>query len=231
VSRISFKKNSKSELGSSKLEVDTDKSELIKIDHRTYTPSPVVGVDEVGRGCLAGPVYAGAVCLKSDQLIESLTDSKLISEKRREFLAPLILESHWCGIGFATVEEVDELNILQASLLAMHRAVMALEKNMGAVAGHVLVDGNQRIPDLKVAQTTVIKGDIRCLPISAASIIAKVARDTVMKQLAQEFPAYGFEKHNGYGSEFHRQAIATHGVLALHRKSFRGVKEFVSKGH
>lgn len=202
-------------------------SAIEKIDHRLFIPAPVVGVDEVGRGCLAGPVYAGAVALKSEEILNELTDSKLISEKRRERLAPCIHAHHWTGIGIATVEEIDELNILQASLLAMQRALVDLERNMGLKLGHVLVDGNQKIPGLLTKQTTVIKGDLRCLPISAASIVAKVARDQLMRQLAKEFPVYGFEKHKGYGSESHRQAIVTHGACQHHRRSFRGVKEFI----
>ena len=195
------------------------------MDHTTFAPAPIVGVDEVGRGCLAGPVYAGAVCLRSDDSLLLLTDSKLLSEKRRDEIAPLILNSHWVGIGSASVEEIDELNILQASLLAMKRAVEELEKQMGFSAGHVLVDGNQKIPDLKRPQTTLVKGDLRCLPISAASIVAKVARDQLMRDLAEKFPVYGFEKHKGYGCKTHRDAIATHGPSVWHRQSFRGVKE------
>lgn len=197
------------------------------IQYQKYSPAPVVGVDEVGRGCLAGEVYAAAVCLTNEDLSESLTDSKLISESRREELSPLILTNHYCGIGTASVEEIDELNILQASLLAMKRAVNLLEEKMGRPAGHVLVDGNQKIPNLQRTQTTIIKGDLRCLPISAASIIAKVARDTYMKQQAAKFPVYGFEKHKGYASEFHRLAIQKFGPANIHRKSFKGVKEYV----
>ncbi len=203
------------------------KIELEKIDWKQFQPGPVVGVDEVGRGCLAGPVYAAAVCLKSDQHIEHLTDSKLISEKRREVLAPQIEEAHWFGVGVATVEEIDELNILQASLLAMKRAIDEIEKKMGQRVGHVLVDGNKKIPDLDRKQTTIIKGDLRCAPISAASIVAKVARDQLMKELGLQHPGYGFEGHKGYASELHRKAIAEKGPLYFHRKSFAGVKEYI----
>lgn len=199
-----------------------------KIDYTKFGPAPVAGVDEVGRGCLAGPVYAAAVCLKSSEHLELMSDSKLVSESRREKIAPLIIRAHWVGIGSATVEEIDELNILQASLLAMHRAILELEKQMGCPVGHVLVDGNQRIPDLRHAkQTTITKGDLRCAPISAASIVAKVARDNLLRELHTQHPAYDFAKNKGYGSEFHRKAIADKGPTTWHRKSFSGVKEFL----
>lgn len=197
------------------------------VDWRSFAPNPVVGVDEVGRGCLAGPVYAAAACLKSDELIQHFTDSKLISEKRREELSPLIKEHHWVSVGFATVEEIDELNILQASLLAMKRAVESLEVLMGQKAGHVLVDGNMKIPNLKTLQTTIVKGDLRCASISAASIVAKVTRDQLMKDLGLEHPVYGFEKHKGYASSLHRESIAKYGPIHAHRKSFAGVKEYL----
>ncbi len=200
------------------------------VDWQQFLPWPVIGVDEVGRGCLAGPVYAVAVCLKSDEFSELFTDSKLISEKRREDLAPKILKAHWVGIASASVEEIDELNILQASLLAMKRAVEQLEIQMGTQAGHVLVDGHIKIPHLRCQQTTLIKGDLRCRPISAASIVAKVSRDRLMREFGLQYPGYGFEQHKGYGSSLHRAAIASKGPLAIHRKSFSGVKEFFGTG-
>lgn len=197
------------------------------VDWRGFLPGPVVGVDEVGRGCLAGPVYAAAVCLKSDEFSHLLTDSKLISEKRREELERMILSTHWVSIASASVEEIDEINILQASLLAMKRAVEQLEILMGKATGHLLVDGNIKIPYLQRKQTTLIKGDLRCSPISAASIVAKVSRDRLMKELGAQYPGYGFETHKGYGSSVHRAAIALKGPLVIHRKSFSGVKEFL----
>jgi len=200
---------------------------LEPVDWKTFSPAPVVGVDEVGRGCLAGPVYAAAACLRSDVLVEQLTDSKLLSEKRREILAPQILEQHWVGIAFATVEEIDEINIFQASLLAMKRAVLELEKKMGQVAGHVLVDGSFRVPGLARVQTPLIKGDLRCAPISAASIVAKVTRDHLMKEYGEKFPQYGFEKHKGYASPTHKKAIQISGPCLLHRRTFSGVKEYL----
>lgn len=195
-----------------------------KVNWREYFPEPVIGVDEVGRGCLAGPVYAAAVIFKSDKLSDDVTDSKLISEERREELAELILKEHHVGIGFASVEEIDELNILQASLLAMKRAVLAL----GVTGGHVLIDGNMKIPNLEgFEQTTIVKGDLRAAPISAASIVAKVTRDRLMKELSGKYPNYGFEAHKGYSTSTHMQSIVTHGPCEIHRKSFSGVKEYV----
>jgi len=196
------------------------------LDWRNFSPAPVIGVDEVGRGCLAGPVYAAAVSFKSDILSDLVTDSKLLSEKRREELAKEILLHHHVGIGFATVEEIDEINILQASLLAMKRAVEKLEVS----SGHILIDGNQKIPNMSMSfkQTTVVKGDLRVALISAASIVAKVTRDQLMKELALQYPHYGFEAHKGYSTAVHKKSIATYGPCIVHRKSFSGVKEYFS---
>ncbi|WP_415063724.1 ribonuclease HII [Bdellovibrio sp.] len=200
--------------------------EFPKIDWTEFSPTPVIGVDEVGRGCLAGPVYAAAVIFRSDSLSDLVTDSKLLSEKRRDELAELILKEHQVGIGSATVEEIDEINILNAALLAMKRAV----EQLGVSSGHVLVDGNKKIPGLKgFEQTTVVKGDLCVAPISAASIVAKVTRDRLMKDLGVQYPHYGFEVHKGYSTPVHKQSIATHGPCLVHRKSFAGVKEFVGK--
>lgn len=205
------------------------KLELGPVDWKSFLPAPVVGVDEVGRGCLAGPVYAAAVCLKSDYLVESLTDSKALSEKRRDILAPQIEEHHWVGIGFATVEEIDEINILQASFLAMRRAVLTLEKKMKLSTGHLLVDGSFQVPGITCKQTALVKGDLRCASISAASIVAKVARDQLMKGLSEKYPHYGFENHKGYAIPAHKKAIEKVGPCILHRKTFAGVKEHLSR--
>lgn len=202
---------------------------LEPIDWRSFcTKDPdykIIGVDEVGRGCLAGPVYASAVSFNSDILSDLVTDSKLLSEKRRTELSIEIQKHHHVGLGFATVEEIDELNILQASLLAMKRAV----ESLGLKYGHLLIDGNQKIPNMakEFQQTTVIKGDLRVSLISAASIVAKVTRDELMKNLGVEFPHYGFEAHKGYSTVVHKKSIAEHGPCIWHRKSFSGVKEFV----
>lgn len=190
-------------------------------------PDPLIGVDEVGRGCIAGPVYAAAVIFQNDEGIDQFTDSKLLSESRRVELAEKIQKHHRVSIGFADVAEIDELNILWASLLAMKRAV----EGLGVTAGHLLVDGNQKIPDLlHWPQTTVVKGDLRVSQISAASIVAKVHRDQLMKTYSEKFPGYGFEVHKGYGTEKHRLALAKFGPCSLHRRSFAGVKEFFLEG-
>lgn len=187
------------------------------------TPQPIIGVDEVGRGCLAGPVYAAAVILDHTRPFRHYTDSKLLSAARREILAKEILENHQVGIGFATVQEIDQINILQASLLAMARAVAQLKTQMG----HLIVDGNQKIPQyLKWQQTTVIKGDLRAEPIAAASIVAKVTRDKLMMKMDETFPLYGFKKHKGYSTVVHKKAIEIHGPCPEHRLTFAGVKEF-----
>lgn len=197
------------------------------IDWKTFLPAPVIGIDEVGRGCLAGPVYAAAVYFNSDILTELVTDSKLLSEARREELSSEILKHHQVGIGVASVQEIDEINILQASLLAMRRAV----KNLGVDSGHLLIDGNMRIPRMArtFTQTPVVKGDLRVALISAASIVAKVARDQLMKELSRKYPQYGFEFHKGYGTKDHQQTIAEHGPCKLHRRSFSGVKEYFAE--
>ena len=197
------------------------------MDWKSFSTGSVAGVDEVGRGCLAGPVVAAAVCLRSDELSGELTDSKLLSEKRREELSKIIHSTHWVGIASASVEEIAELNILWAAMLAMRRAVEALEKNMKTKVAHVLVDGNFKIPKFSRDQTTLVKGDLRCAPISAASIVAKVYRDNLMKEMAGIYPGYGFEAHKGYASPRHKAAIAKIGVTNEHRKTFSGVKEYL----
>jgi ribonuclease HII len=196
--------------------------DLPPFEWKRLTPAPLVGIDEVGRGCLAGPVFSAAVILPEDFSVEGITDSKLLSESRREELSELIQAQASVGIGFASVGEVDRLNILHATFLAMRRAV----ENLGITHGHLLIDGNQRIPSLDgFLQTTVIKGDLRAQPIGAASIVAKVARDTLMKGLGERYPAYGFEKHKGYGSPSHLAAIQRFGPCVHHRSTFAGVRE------
>ena len=195
-----------------------------RFNWRKSSPEPIIGVDEVGRGCLAGPVYAAAVILQSTKGIRSFTDSKLISEERREELSALIQGNHKFSIGIASVEEIERLNILHASLLAMRRAV----EGLGVSSGHVLVDGKFKVPGLVgFQQTPLVKGDLRASPISAASIVAKVARDTFMKELSKTHAHYGFESNKGYATEIHRLAIAKHGPCDFHRKTFLGVREFV----
>jgi ribonuclease HII len=197
---------------------------LPEIEWRNIRPAPVIGVDEVGRGCLAGDVYAAAVILPEDFAVDGVTDSKLLSGRRRESLELEILSQARVCVAFATVEEIAEFNILQATFLAMRRAI----EGLAVGAGHVLVDGNQKIPRLPPAfqQTTVIKGDLRALPIAAASIVAKVARDRYMTELAKAIPQYGLEKHKGYGSPEHREAIQRFGPSPHHRRTFAGVREY-----
>ena len=196
-----------------------------KVDYQSFSPYPIIGVDEVGRGCLAGPVYAGAVILKSDLGLERLTDSKLIVAEKRTEISEEIKKNHLWSIGIASVEEIEELNILKASLLAMKRAV----EGLNVQGGHCLVDGNFIIPNLPnvYKQTAIVKGDLRAAPISAAAIIAKVARDGLMQELVLKYPNYGFENHKGYATPEHKKAIAKWGTSVIHRKTFAGVKEYL----
>ena len=176
----------------------------------------VCGVDEAGAGPLAGPVYAAAVILPREIEIPGLNDSKKLTEKKREALFPLIQEKAlaW-GIGWASAEEIDAINILQATFLAMKRAV----EQLSVQPGWALVDGN-RMPPLDVPGETVVKGDAQCASIAAASILAKVSRDRLLEEWDTLYPEYGFAKHKGYGTKAHYDAILRHGVLPIHRKSF-----------
>jgi ribonuclease HII len=185
----------------------------------------IAGTDEAGRGPLAGPVVAAAVILHPGQTIPGVTDSKKLSERQREKLYPIIMtEARGVGIGICDHEEIDHMNILRASLEAMRRAVMALP----AAADFLLVDGSFTVP-LEIPQQAVIKGDSLSLSIAAASIIAKVTRDRLMVEFDALYPGYGFAGHKGYPSASHRAAIASLGPCPIHRKSFRGVKEFVNE--
>ena len=182
--------------------------------------TPVCGVDEAGRGPLAGPVFAAAVILDPDRPIRGLRDSKVLPAATRERLADRIRERSlsW-SIAQASVDEIDTINILQASLLAMRRAVEALT----ILPGHVLVDGNQ-LPRLSCTCEAVIKGDSKVAAISAASILAKTARDALMRSLHHEHPLYGFDQHVGYATPRHLASLATHGASAIHRRSFAPVR-------
>lgn len=181
----------------------------------------IAGVDEVGRGPLAGPVIAAAVILDPNNPIDGLTDSKKISEKKREALS-LEIKAKALSWSIARAEEVeiDEINILQASLLAMQRAVNGLSIQ----PDHCLIDGN-KIPQLNCTAQAIIKGDLTEPEISAASIIAKVARDLEMFEMDKLYPGYGFAKHKGYPTKFHQQAIIELGVTPIHRKSFAPVRQ------
>lgn len=179
----------------------------------------VAGVDEVGRGPLAGPVMAAAVVLDLARLPEGLTDSKALSAARRRQLAGEIHASCAVGMGLASVEEIDAINICEAAHLAMCRALAALP----ARPDFALIDGNALPAGLPCPGEAVIKGDARALSIAAASIVAKVARDALMVDLGQHFPGYGWEKNAGYGTKAHLQALQDLGVTPHHRRSFRPV--------
>ena len=184
----------------------------------------VAGVDEVGRGPLAGPVVAAAVILDPERPIEGLADSKKLSEKRREQLSQLIKEQahSWC-LGRAEVEEIDRINILQASLLAMQRAVEGLP----CLPSLAMVDG-KHAPQLACRVDTVIGGDALVEAISAASIIAKVARDREMVDLDSRYPGYGLARHKGYPTRQHLEGLRSLGVTPIHRRSFAPVKRLLS---
>lgn len=177
----------------------------------------VCGIDEAGRGPLAGPVCAAAVILPIGTEIEGLNDSKKLSEKKREMLFPMIIEKATAyGIAFASEQEIDEINILNATFLAMCRAVEAL----GISPDLLLIDGNQK-PKIGVGEeVTVIKGDAKSVSVAAASVLAKVSRDRYMLEKSQEYPQYAFEKHKGYGTKLHYEKIAEYGVSPIHRKTF-----------
>lgn len=219
------------------------------IDWQAFRPSTVIGVDEVGRGCLAGPVVAGAAWVPSEHieflLNAGVTDSKALTPKKRDELFDLILERAIVRLGWADSDEIDAINILQANFRAMERALVSLHEDLGdertGSGVHIVVDGNAVIPFRgtefvgresfevlrRSPQTTVIKGDLRVLPIAAASIVAKVTRDRWMQDADSSYPGYEFGQHKGYASEIHRDAIARLGPSRIHRKTFGGVKEHV----
>ena len=193
-------------------------------------PLLTAGVDEAGRGPLAGPVCAAAVILDPENPIEGLADSKKLSAKKREALAPLIRERAlaW-GIGWASVEEIDDVNILNATYLAMERAVAALKGKSGPVSPeYILIDGNRRPPKLPCISDTIVKGDAKVPAISAASILAKTARDHLMVELDEKHPGYGFAKHAGYGTAQHLEALERLGVSPEHRKTFEPIKSMLA---
>ncbi len=176
----------------------------------------ICGVDEAGRGPLAGPVCAAAVILPVDCEIEGLNDSKKLSEKRREALFEMIIEKAISyGIGWSDQEEIDQVNILQATFLAMSRAVSQLSP----AAEFALIDGN-RMPSLNIPGEAIVKGDGQCACIAAASILAKVSRDRLLIEMDRQYPEYGFAQHKGYGTKTHYAAIKRYGILPVHRRSF-----------
>lgn len=177
----------------------------------------MIGIDEAGRGPLAGPVVAGAVCLDLSRPIKGLNDSKKISETKREELYDEIVEKALCwAVGTASHEEVDQHNILRATFLAMQRAIEGISREWSMA----LVDGNQTIPGLSGMQLTVVGGDAKSASIAAASVLAKVTRDRMMQEYALKFPQYEFASHKGYGTARHRELLLEFGPCAIHRRSF-----------
>ncbi len=189
-------------------------------------PGPIAGVDEAGRGPLAGPVVAAAVILDRKRMPKGLNDSKVLSEDAREEAYAQIMERAIVGVGDATVDEIDLINIRQATHLAMARAVRALS----VAANFALVDGNDA-PALPCKCDVIIDGDARSVSIAAASIIAKVTRDRMMRALAEEHPHYGWERNKGYSTEEHLKALAVHGPCLHHRRSFAPVHNILYGGN
>ena len=191
----------------------------------------ICGIDEVGRGCLAGPVYSAAVVLDQNTNFEykdfnQINDSKKLSEKKREKLFDYIIDISKFGIGICTVEEIDHLGIQEAVKVSMKRAVESLEIQ----PDHLLID-NMKL-ELDIPQTSIIKGDQISKSISSASIIAKVSRDNLMKnQISNNYPMYKFEKNKGYGTKEHMDAIKTFGITKQHRKSFEPIKSMIENNH
>ena len=185
----------------------------------------ICGVDEVGRGPLAGPVVAAAAIIPAQGLppnIESkINDSKKLSDKQREYLFPYLIEHCTYAVCEASVDEIDRLNILHASLLAMTRAV----RSLGVVPHHALIDGNKLPKALPCTASTIVKGDSKSLSIAAASIIAKVTRDRLMKELALDHPHYSWEHNAGYGTAAHLEGLRLHGITSWHRLSFAPVRD------
>ena len=195
-----------------------DKINMWEIENSLFASgiTDICGVDEAGRGPLAGPVCAAAVILPPNLEIPGLNDSKKLTDKKRRELFPIIKEQAIAyGIAFASEQEIDEINILQATFLAMQRAM----DQLGDKAKFALIDGN-REKDFGLPVRTVVKGDSRSANIAAASVLAKVTRDIYMEELAEKYPQYGFEIHKGYGTKAHYAALTEHGACEAHRQSF-----------
>ena len=176
----------------------------------------VCGGDEAGRGPLAGPVCAAAVILPEGVIVDGVNDSKKLSEKKRESLFDVIREQALSySIAYATVDEIEEINILNATMLAMRRAIDGLDIK----ADYAMIDGN-KIPPIDIDAECIVKGDAKSMSIACASILAKVSRDRLLYKYAEEYPMYGFDKHKGYGTKVHREAILKYGPCPYHRKSF-----------
>ncbi len=186
----------------------------------------VAGVDEVGRGPLAGPVTAAAVILDPAHIPEGINDSKKLGRSRRELINRLLADCALVSVAHASVAEIDEMNILQASHLAMRRAIAGLQEG----PDHALIDGNRLPKGLNLPATPLVKGDARSLSIAAASIAAKIARDRIMWDLAQQYPGYGWETNAGYPTKAHRAALLDLGVTPHHRRSFGPVRNILCRG-
>lgn len=205
----------------------------LEVDAGADQGAVIVGIDEVGRGPLAGPVMAAAVhipfALHTDPLLRDVTDSKKLNAAKRELIAGALVGLVPYGIGVAEVEEIDRINILQATYVAMGRAAAALSDCLDKEPDLYLIDGN-RLPPVPVPARAVVKGDLKSLSIAAASIIAKVHRDNAMSALAEVHPGYGWERNAGYGTAEHLAGIAALGVTIHHRRSFRPVREALLAG-
>ena len=193
--------------------------ELKKIENEIYKTGvqTICGIDEAGRGPLAGPVVVAAVIMPKDSFIEGVNDSKKVSEKKREALYEQITDEAiaW-GVGIIDQKEIDEINILNATKKGLTTAI----KELKVKPDRIIVDALDKIDTLGIPYTPIIKGDAKCYSIAAASIIAKVTRDRIMRQWDEIYPMYGFEKHKGYGTAMHMQAIREYGLCPLHRRSF-----------
>ncbi|MGL6119720.1 MAG: ribonuclease HII [Fusobacteriaceae bacterium] len=182
----------------------------------------LIGIDEAGRGPLAGPVVSAAVYLKEyNEKLNEINDSKKLSEKKREKLYPIVEKYFYVGIGIASEKEIDDINILNATFLSMRRALEDLKsKGISLEDKKILVDGNHKIRECNLNQEPVIKGDSLSLSIGAASIIAKVTRDRIMESIDSKYPEYGFKKHKGYGTKLHREVLIEKGPTQIHRTTF-----------
>ncbi|MCX8027575.1 MAG: ribonuclease HII [Thermodesulfovibrionales bacterium] len=192
--------------------------DLYEFDHqyRALGFSTIAGLDEAGRGPLAGPVVAGAVILPADVKIDGLNDSKKLSQRQRERIYQEIINHAICyGIGIVSNDDIDSLNILEASKIAMQRAISSL-----TVTPHLLIIDAIQLPNIQIPQVSIIKGDAKSASIAAASIIAKVSRDRIMDEMHEKYPQYGFNKHKGYPTKQHYFAILQHGTTPIHRKTF-----------
>lgn len=201
--------------------------DLYKYENELYESeiNYIAGVDEVGRGPLIGPVVTSCVILPKDFKCDGLTDSKKLSEKKREIYYDYIMEHALSvSIGMKSAEVIDEVNIYEATKLAMYEAI----ENSKIKPEHVLIDA-MRLEELDIPSTSIIKGDAKSISIAAASVIAKVTRDRMMIELDEKYPMYGFKKHKGYPTKMHVEAIEKYGILDMHRKTFKPVSEYVKK--